>query len=238
MGHHKRHHVLHRQFRSSHRQQPRLLPLRSKALRRALVSNVHHSDRLRLYLNYWNLRLLILKRHLRKTHLESSRSPRLFPQRRRHRNTFRRLHHRRLFHPCSTGNEHRSQQHISRHRHDRPRTQILNHKKGRIHLRHNRSPHLPLEPLKRGESIHNLSLCLLRFPLLNRRRHHLRLLCREKGIHTNRRSLLRPQKRPLFLHLWYPLACLYRIHSRNLNQYHRFPRCLWLGRPQNGRIYL
>lgn len=234
MGHHKRHHVLHRQFCSSHRQQPRLLPFRPKALRRTLASNAHHPNRLRLYLDHRNLRFLILQRHLRKTHLEPPRPPRLLPQRRRRSDSSRRLHHRRLFHPRSTRNKHRSKQYISWHRHDRPRTKIPNNKKRRVYLRSHRSTNLPVESIKGREPVHNLPLSILRLPLINCRGHCLRLLFCQEGIYSSSGPLLGTQKWPILLQLRYTLACLCRIHRWHLDQYHRFPRCVWLESSENG----
>ena len=89
-----------------------------------------------------------------------------------------------------------------------------------LHL-HQQEPPLYLQQL------HDLSICLLRLPLLNRRRHDMRLLRCPPRLLPDKGPLLGPQHGTLLLHLRLPLAWIHSLYLRYPHQHCRIRRSHW-----------
>lgn len=102
-----------------------------------------------------------------------------------------------------------------------------------LHLRvHQQEPPLYLQQL------HNLPIRLLRLPLLDRRRHDLRLLRRPPRLLPDQGPLLRPENRTLLFHLRLPLAWIHSLYLRYPHQYCRICRSHWKACATGCQIHL
>lgn len=79
----------------------------------------------------------------------------------------------------------------------------------------------PQEPPQLFSKLHHVSLRLLCFPILHRRRDNHGLLCRPPWLLSRARALLCPKIEPLLFHSRYPLARLCGLHLWHFDQHSR-----------------